>query len=199
MHRVVAVVLLVAASFACAKPMPPDPGPSPFEFERVNELERAMVERIWSQIDDPVSPENAVENYARAQAFLHTLTSRPATRSGAVHPAVLGRGPVTSPLMEQRLGPAYTTELYQRALAWRERNKPALMERLQLSEREVDRVLNGAFRVGDPWEYAVIAWGSPNRVNRDPARSGAGLELLYANGKLRRVLVADGVVARVVD
>lgn len=207
LHAIVIVFLLLLLGACTRLPAPaPEPVPTPAPvtppvhddrlFERVNELEHARFAQIWQRLDPEVLPAQAVEQFAHAQAFLHALSARPASRSG-LPPAETG--PVISPRMEERFGPAFTTEWYERTLAWREHNKPALMQRLQLNEREVDALLWGHFRIGSPWEQVLVAWGNPSRVNPTTGPSGSGLELIYANGKLRRVRITDGVVTHIVE
>jgi hypothetical protein len=173
--------------------------PNPRLFERVNELELEIFERIWGQLDDPVRPENAVEQFAHAQAFLQRLSSTPPSRDGRPDRRVASNKLVLSPAMEERFGPAHVREWYLRVLRWRERNKPALMQHLGLQAWQADAILDGYFRVGSPWEYALVAWGSPSRIQQYSGRYGSGFQMFYTNGKLRQVVVSDGVVIRIVE
>jgi len=207
LHAIVIILLLLLLGACTRLPAPaPEPVATPAPstppvhhdrlFERVNELEHARFAQIWQRLDPEVAPAQAVEQFAHAQAFLHALSARPASRNG-LPPA--GTGPVISPRMEARFGPAFVTEWYERIVAWREHNKPALMQRLHLNEREVDALLWGHFRIGSPWEQVLVAWGNPSRVNQTPGPHGSSLDLLYGNGQLRRVIVTDGVVSHIVD
>jgi hypothetical protein len=213
------VLVMVLVATACSRSREPAPEPelpraerdAPLDlsaatvapnsrlFERVNELELDIFERIWGQLDDPVRPENSVEQFAHAQAFLQRLSSTPSSRDGRPHRGVASSKTVFSPAMEERFGPAHVREWYLRVLRWRERNKPALMQHLGIQEWQADAVLNGYFRVGSPWEYALVAWGSPSRIQDYSGRYGSGFQMFYANGKLRQVVVSDGVVIRIVE
>jgi len=173
--------------------------PNPRLFERVNELELERFERIWRQLEDPVRPENAVEQFAHAQAFLHRLSSTPPSRDGRPQRMDVRDAPVLSPAMEERFGPAHVRDWYLRVLRWRERNKPTLMQRLGVQAWQADAILDGYFRVGSPWEYALVAWGSPSRIQNYSGRYGSGFTMFYTNGKLRQVMVSDGIVIRVVE
>jgi len=215
--RWVGVLVLVLAIVACSRSREPAPeppkaerpapldlsaatvAPNPRLFERVNELELEIFERIWGQLDDPVRPENAVEQFAHAQAFLQKLSSTPSSRDGRPDRRAAGAQPVFSPAMEERFGPAHVREWYLRVLRWRERNKPALMQRLGIEAWQADAILDGYFRVGSPWEYALVAWGSPSRIQDFSGRHGPGFQMVYTNGKLRRVVVSDGVVIRIIE
>lgn len=212
------VLALVVAVAACSRGREPAPEPEPPQaerapldlsaatvapnprlFERVNELELEIFERIWGQLDDPVRPENAVEQFAHAQAFLQRLSSTPPSRDGRPDRRVARSKPVLSPAMEERFGPAHVREWYLRILRWRERNKPALMQQLGLQAWQADAILNGYFQIGSPWEYALVAWGSPSRIQQYSGRYGSGFQMFYTNGKLRQVVVSDGVVIRIVE
>jgi hypothetical protein len=213
------VLVLVLAATGCSRSREPAPepeppraerdapldlsaatvAPNPRLFERVNELELEIFERIWGQLDDPVRPENAVEQFAHAQAFLQRLSSTPSSRDGRPDRRRASNVPVFSPAMEERFGPAYVREWYLRVLRWRERNKPALMQRLGVRAWQADAILDGYFRVGSPWEYALVAWGSPSRILEHSGRYGSGFTMFYTNGKLRQVVVSDGIVIRVVE
>ncbi len=173
--------------------------PNPRLFERVNELELEIFERIWGQLDDPVRPENAVEQFAHAQAFLQRLTSTPSSRDLRPDRRAVRTQPAFSPAMEKRFGPAHVREWYLRVLGWRERNKPALMQRMGIQARQADAILNGYFRVGSPWEYALVAWGSPSQIQDYSGRYGSGFQMFYTNGRLRQVVVSDGVVIRIME
>lgn len=209
--KILSVGLLLLLSWACSSPQPQATSPQPQTtspqpiahsldddrmWSRVNELEQGMFERIWEQLDDPVSPAQAVEQFAFAQSFLFALSARPDSQAmrSTLHRAST---PTLSPRMVQRFGPAYVRGWYDRVLVWQEQNKPALMARLGLNEIQVEHLLRGNFGVGSPWEHVLVAWGNPTSVQRVRLGQGEGLELTYGEGRLRRVLVADGQVVRV--
>lgn len=197
------VLLLSGCTGAPPAPAPAEPAerlpsllalPTPAAVpERLSLLEKEHFNRIWAQIDVPVDSGNVVAQFARSQTLLHRLVQRPATRSGVQPPYAT---PVAlrdvSPMMAERFGPVTVRDWAQQVLDWQSRHRDLLGATLGLDDTALNRLLHGSFHVGDPVEHALVAWGRPARLLHRPG--GQTMELVYANGPVRRVVVAEGVV-----